>query len=100
MSMYTRIRAFIPDTDETYQKHKKVLLACLDADVSLPKETADYFDSQEPYEELLNEKLEIELTKGVHYNDWETDDEYSEGFEVELKNIPKGVTKIIFCNVY
>lgn len=67
MGMSTSIQAFIPDTDETYKKHKKVLLACLDAEISLPKETADYFGEEDPEEYLLEQKLEIELEEGKHY---------------------------------
>lgn len=94
MSISTSIQAFIPDTDETYKKHKRVLLACLDAEISLPKETADYFGETDPEEYLLEQKLEIELVQGKHYKDWSDDN--SDGFEIELKDIPKGVTKLRF----
>ena len=98
MSMSTSIQAFIPDTDEAYNKHKKVLLACLEADVELPKKTAEYFGSEYAEEYLLEEKLEIDLEEGKHYNEFSKDS--SEGFEIELKNIPEGVTKIRFSNSY
>lgn len=96
MGMSTHIQAFIPDTDPDYRKHKNVLLACLEAEVSLPKETADYFGSDEPERELLDAKLELELTEGVHYKDWS--DDSSQGFEFELSALPKGITKIRFYN--
>ncbi len=98
MSMSTSIQAFIPDTDKTYNKHKKVLLACLEADVELPKGTAEYFGEEHAEEYLLEGKLEIDLKEGKHYNEWSGED--SEGFEIELKNIPEGVAKIRFSNSY
>lgn len=94
--MSTHIQGFIPDTDATYQRHKKVLIVCLEADVQLPKETAEYFGSTSAYESLLDEKLEIELKKGVHYEDYSED--MTQGFEVDLTKLPRGVTKLRFTN--
>lgn len=98
MGMSTHIQAFTPDTDETYQKHKKVLIACAEAEIDLPKETAKYFGYTYPEMCALEEKLQVTLKKGVHYRDYNED--MSEGFEIELKDIPKGVTKIRFYNSY
>jgi hypothetical protein len=98
MSMSTHIVALIPDTDATYQKHKKVLLACDEADVSLPKETADYFGCTKPDTEVLEEKLRFELIKGVHYKEYNA--ETSQGFEIDLKSLPKEIAKIRFYNSY
>jgi len=96
MGRSTHIEAFIPDSDKEYQKHKKILLMCLENDVSLPKETAQYFGSEDAYESLLDEKLEIELEEDVHYTKW--CDEYRSGFEVDLSKLPKGVNKLRFYN--
>ena len=96
MGMSTGIQAFIPDTDVDYQKHKKILLACMEADVSLPKETAIYFGEDYPTNYLLEQKLSVKLKQGVHYKDWSN--ETSEGFEVDLLELPKGVTKLRFSN--
>lgn len=98
MGMSTHIRGFIPDTDPEYQKHKKVLLVCDEADVELPRETAEYFGSKYPDPEILEEKLEVELVEGQHYEEYRA--EMSEGFEVDLTKLPKGVTKIRFYNSY
>lgn len=99
MGMSTYLQAFIPDTDATYQLNKKVLLACLDAGIKeLPKETADYFGYKHPEKCILEEKLQVRLQKGVHYKDYNED--MSQGFEIELKDIPEGVTKIRFVNSY
>lgn len=100
--MSTHIKAFTPENDPIYRKHKKVLLACIEAEVSLPTETAKYFNCE--YKEvvgkgdeyLLEEKLEVELKLGEHYRKWQDID--SAGFEILVNDIPKGVTKLRFYN--
>jgi hypothetical protein len=96
MGMSRHIQAFIPETDEEFKKHKKILLMCLEHKVSLPKETAEYFGSNDAEEYLLDEKLQIELEKDVHYKEWS--DESCEGFEVDLSKLPKEVTILRFFN--
>lgn len=98
MSMSTHIKGFIKDTDPLYQKHKKVLLACNEAEVSLPKETADYFESDDPDLCLLGDKLEIPLKRGIHYKEYSED--MLEGFEVNLSDLPRAVSKLLFYNSY
>lgn len=91
--MSTTVTAFIPPSDPTYLKHKKVLEACLEADIQeLPKETATYFGSEYPDKSMLEEKLKINLKKHA----WS--DESSEGYEIYIKDIPEGVEKIQFYN--
>lgn len=98
MGMSTHIKAFIPETDSTYQKQLAVFKACQNAGVSLPKETAQYFGCEEPYEGLEEEKLEFKLEKGVHYIKFCKNAD--EGFEIDLKKLPKEVSKIRFFNSY
>lgn len=91
--MSTKVIGFVSPDDETYQKHVKVLKACLDAEIEkLPKETAEYFDSEYPDECLIEEKLEIEIPVQ------EYSAEAEEGFEILVSKIPKGVHKIRFVN--
>jgi len=93
MGMSTHITGFISDTDPTYQKHKKVLVACIEAGISeLPKETAEYFGNKYPEEYLLEDKLSVAINKHEYSSD------YEQGFEVYLKDIPQGVEKIRFVN--
>jgi hypothetical protein len=73
-------------------------LVCFEAKVSLPKETAEYFKSNEPYKNLLEEKLQINLVKGTHYKEYNAD--MSQGFEVDLEKLPQGVTKLRFYNSF
>ena len=95
MSTSYSVHAFIPDTDPEYQRHKKVLLACNEAEVSLPAETAKYFDTTtSEYLSILNEKLEIELVPNKHYTELEDTSEF--GFSINLADLPVGVTKLKF----
>lgn len=96
MGMSTHIIAYIPDTDPEYQMHKEVLQVCAKNEVSLPIETAAYFGDSSPQLYLLDEKLEVDLVKGIHFKEWS--DESSQGFEVDLTQLPKGVTKLRFYN--
>ena len=93
MGLSTFVTGFIPDTDETYQKHKAVFLACAEADVSLPKETEEYFggNSDEPY--VLEEKLTVDIPQ----HEW-NDGDMSSGYEIIISEIPEGVHKIRFVN--
>jgi hypothetical protein len=97
MGMSTHIQAFIPDTDKVFNKHKKVLLACLEAQVSLPKETAEYFGEEEPEIYLLDNKLSVDLEEGNQYTEW-YDGYGSQGFEVDLSKLPPAITKLRFYN--
>lgn len=98
MGMSTHIKAFIPDTDPEYQKHKKVLDVCREQDVYLPKQTAQYFGSEVPYGGMQEEKLEAELIENVHYTNYSDLKEGNQGFEVDLTKLPHGVTKLRFYN--
>jgi hypothetical protein len=95
MGMSTHVTGFISDKNEVYIKHANVLKACLDAGIEkLPKETAEFFDSEYCEKHLLEEKLEIDILA----NEWE--DEYREGYEILVKDLPKECYKIRFYNSY
>lgn len=61
MGMSTHIKAYIPDTDPEYQKHKKILLACADANASLPKETMKYFNTKIDDADGIRNEQELKL---------------------------------------
>lgn len=93
MSMSTSVIGFVSPDDPTYQKHLKVLMACIEADIeALPKETADYFGYDYPEECAAEEKLLI----SIPIKEW--GDENSEGYELIVSDIPEGVHKIRFAN--
>lgn len=95
MGMTTRVYGFVSPEDETYKKHANVLRACIDAEVeTLPKETAKYFGSEYPEEELFEEKLKTKIPCHEYSEDMQ------EGYEVIVSEIPEGVHKIRFVNSY
>ena len=95
MGMSTRVIGFVSNADATYQKHARVLTACLEAGVKkLPEETAEYFGTPYPEEYLLESKLEIEIPKHQFQEDMQ------DGYEVYVGEIPEGVFKIRFVNSY
>lgn len=96
--MSTHIKAFIPDTDPEYQKHKEILEMCLKHNVYLPQQTANYFGQSNPYPGMIEEKLQIELSEGVHYMEYRDSHSSEEGFDIDLTKLPKGVTKLRFYN--
>ena len=103
MGMTTYIKAFIPDTDPEYLRHKKVFLACLAAEVSLPHETADYFDYFDgvPVDTSpLDSKLEFNIKTSDCLSRWKDDHGNAEGYEIDLTILPTGVTKIRFYNCW
>jgi hypothetical protein len=96
MGMSTYVTGFVSPNNETYKKHCKVLRACIDAGIyELPSETADYFGSKYPSEDLFEEKLEVSLP--IH--EW-NDGDMCEGFEISVSEIPEGVEIIRFVNSY
>jgi hypothetical protein len=95
MGMSTHVVGFISSDNVLYQKHLKVLEACIAADIKeLPTETAKYFNSKYPEEYLAEEKLEIRIP--TH----EYDGDMQEGYEIIVSEIPVGVHKIRFVNSY
>jgi|WetSurSiteA1Bulk_404760.scaffolds.fasta_scaffold39005_2 hypothetical protein len=102
MSMSTSLIGLV-DKDKVFQNHKKVLIACKRAKISLPKETAEYFDvtecpnDYEYAEEYAEEKLSVELEEGKHWKFIEEDHPEC-GFEVFVRKLPKEITKLRFEN--
>jgi len=89
--MEINVYGYISPENPTYQKHAKVLKACINASIEkLPEETARYFNSYKniPDVEDLDKKLEIKIP--IH--DKFTDD--SEEYEIFIHELPKGIYKI------
>lgn len=93
MSMSTSIKGFVSADNDSYKKHSKVLIACIEAGIEeLPKETAEYFGSKYPEKYLLEEKLQTKIKTHLWSND------SAQGFEIIVSEIPEGVHKIRFYN--
>ena len=60
----------------------------------LPEETADYFGSEWPELNKLEEKLEVDIP----YHNYSKN--MTEGFEIIVSEIPNGVFKIRFTNTW
>ena len=86
--MSTHVRAFIAPTDETYLKHKEIWEVCNKNNVSLPEETEAYFNGCDFPEDKLETKIKA--------HEWS--DNMQRGYEVYIKDLPKGVEKIRFYN--
>jgi hypothetical protein len=93
MGMSTHVTALRSKDSEEYQKHAKVLRACIDAEImKLPEETAKFFDSEDPEEYLLTEKLELEINYIDYHGDCES------GIEVKISDIPESCEVLRFYN--
>lgn len=97
MGMHTYIKCYVSENDVNYQKHKKVMEACLEAGIKkLPKETADYFGCDYPSNEFLTEKLSVKIPFKVISDNKDARDIY----EIIVSEIPNGVHKIQFINSF
>jgi hypothetical protein len=61
MSISVQYQAVIPVDGATYQKHAAVLAACKYAGVSLPPETAAFFDDQGEEREVTNDGIRVAI---------------------------------------
>lgn len=91
--MSTSVYGLRTKEDPTYKKHVAVLKACMEAGIrELPKETAEYLGSVDPYEGLYEEVLIVKIPKTEYREDM------TEGYEIKVSDIPQGVEVIRFCN--
>ncbi len=84
-----------PDFPE-FKLHAAVLVACVDAGVDkLPLETAAFFRGGEyPDKSMLDDRLSV----AIPMREWEGD--CAGGYEIDVADIPPGVTTIRFWNSY
>jgi hypothetical protein len=89
-----KFKGFIKETNVNYQKHKKVLLACLKSNTVLPEETAKYFGNQYPSHQLLEARLSFPLEKGIHVTEYIGEKGKEKGVDFLVKNLPDDVSII------
>jgi hypothetical protein len=89
MSMSTTVIGFTPP-DERWIAMKKIYDACKEAKISIPKEVDTFFDGGAPDEKGVEIKLPI--------HKWQSD--YGQGYELEVKDIPKQCSTIHFFNAW
>lgn len=88
MGMSTSVVFLRSKEDEQYQKYLKVFLACKEAGMGLPEEIDAYFGGEDD----IDAPLEVKCKPRKWSN------EYAEGFEIDVDEIPKGVKTIRFYN--
>lgn len=89
MSMSTHVVGFKPP-DDKWKKMKAVWDACQEAQASLPEEVVDFFDGSDPDPAGVEVKIKA--------REWS--DDSSEGYEIDVDAIPKGVKVIRFYNSF
>lgn len=78
--------------DERWRTMKNVWEACESAGIDRPKEVEDFFDGEPPDDSGV--KVNIKNTLAVR----EYTDDSSQGYEIFLDKLPKGLTSIRFVN--
>ena len=92
MSMSTHIVGFRP-ADEQWDKMKQVWDSCEAAGINPPSEVMAFFEYENP-----GDKPGKEVSLGSAVNEW--NDEYRQGYQVDLLIIPVGVRYLRFYNVW
>lgn len=91
MGMSTFVVGFKPP-DEKWKAMYKVWLACKEGGIKIPDEIDDFFEGVNPDKAGVEVDLE-RLECCAEYKD-----DSSEGFEIHLDTLPKGIKIIRFCN--
>ncbi len=91
MSMSTYVKGIIPP-DETWLKMKAIYDSCIEADIEVPDKVMEFFDNEEPD----NAGVVIDLGRRYICRKWQ--DDMSEGYELDVKDIPEGVQTLRFYN--
>ena len=91
MGMETSVLLLRDKNDPTYQKNLKVLMACIEADIDLPKEIDDYFGGYG-----IDNDPEFPLEIDYEPREWK--DAEREGCEIDIDSLPTGVKTIRFYN--
>jgi hypothetical protein len=87
MSVSIHFQAVIPINGDTYRKHAAVRDACVQAEVSLPPETAAFFDDHDEEREVTADGIRVSIRK-------DGDVMYGDGATIDLSKLPSGTTKI------
>lgn len=93
MSMSTHVYAIVPP-DDKWQQMKIIYDACTAAKVEVPAEVWKFFGQEvpDPKGVLVN------LDRNAHYSCTEYQDEYSQGFEVDISKLDPKYRILRFTN--
>lgn len=89
MSMSTHVIGFHPP-DEKWQKMKIIWDACVNADVSIPKEVMEFFGDEDPDDAGVEVDLDDALE---NFNELG-----KSGFDVILSKLPGSIDRLRFYN--
>jgi hypothetical protein len=98
MSLSTTVVGFRP-ADEKFKKMKAILDSCLAADVSPPKKVKDFFGDMCEDCAVDSEGVKVDLTCSENQpgvTKWK--DDYSEGYQVDLRELDSTIKIIRFYN--
>lgn len=93
MSMSTHVIGIRPP-DAEYKKKLAAYMACEAAGVPIPDALDEYFNNEPPGMDGV--EIDIEDLDGVE----EYNDDMRQGFTVDIKKLPEGVSIIRFYNSY
>lgn len=94
MSCCIEVIACTDNTKEEFKKHLKVVKFCVENDISLPKETNEYFKGAIDGDDL--DEYDRDSWLGYIENGFETSLGYGQEYiEIDPKDIPKDTKKII-----
>lgn len=94
MGMSTHVAGY-KAPDDRWRQMKAIWDACQAAKVPAPQEVYDYFEGEAPDPEGVEVSEEI-LTENGALREWK--DEYRQGYEVVVANLPDDVQTIRFWN--
>jgi hypothetical protein len=92
MGMGTHVEGFRPP-DETFKKMKVVYDACIAANVEVPDEVVNFFESLPPDKN----GVKVDISKAS--KEWK-DGDACMGIEVDVTKLPEGVKIIRFANCW
>lgn len=99
MSMTLNIEG-VKVRDSKWENMKKIWDACSATNIPIPKEVNDYFNGETPDEKGVKVSLIpcVAILKNSYQIATKYSDEYSEGYEINVKEIPADITIIRITN--
>jgi hypothetical protein len=93
--MSTVVQGFRPP-DEKFKKYAAIWRQCAEAGIAPPKEVEKFFEGEEPDPQ----GVEVDLPEGKDgcLKPWRNSTGDAQGYEVDLKKLPKDVTVLRFYN--
>ena len=95
MSMSTVVQGFRPP-DEKFKKYAAIWHQCADAGVTPPKEVDKFFEGVAPDPQGV--EVRLEKGEGKCLREWRHPSGDAQGYEVDLRKLPKDVTVLRFYN--